>query len=543
MKQPVEGRLTAVLATDVAGYSRLMGADEEGTHELLKAHFRRLVNPRIKVHRGRIVKNTGDGMLVEFPSVVGAVRCAAEIQRAMIDRNADIPEDKHIRFRIGVNLGDVIVEDQDIFGDGVNIAARLEALAEPGGICISRTVREQIRDKLSYPFEDMGEHSVKNIARPVHVYGMSAAAVASLPRARDVEAETGGLPIPARGVQIGWTIRLFLLVAASVIPMLLIQGWREYDQRNERQGVIRQQVVHRVKQLAAEIGELREGARQMLLVTAQLEAVKLREPEACRTLLAKLKSHYPNYSQLAAADTDGRIFCASGPTAASVADQPFFTRAMAHDGLAVGNYWVDPTTGQKMIHFGQQFDDSNGHLAGVVFAGLDLAWLSEHLKENGLPATSSKLIADRKGNIIARLPHPEEFVGKNMRGTHERIMDGGEAGWEEVTGVDGITRIFGYVPPSLPPKDFFLSIGEAKAEGFAAIDSATWRGAALILAGLWAIYVAWAGRRLVSSPAEGLFWAALTNAHRTASVVYGLRTSSCRKQSLEYREVALDHLA
>jgi len=184
MKQPVEGRLTAVLATDVAGYSRLMGADEEGTHELLKAHFRRLVNPRIKVHRGRIVKNTGDGMLVEFPSVVGAVRCAAEIQRAMIDRNADIPEDKHIRFRIGVNLGDVIVEDQDIFGDGVNIAARLEALAEPGGICISRTVREQIRDKLSYPFEDTGEHSVKNIARPVHVYGMSAAAVASLPRAK-----------------------------------------------------------------------------------------------------------------------------------------------------------------------------------------------------------------------------------------------------------------------------------------------------------------------------------------------------------------------
>jgi hypothetical protein len=291
--------------------------------------------------------------------------------------------------------------------------------------------------------------------------------------------------------------------------MLSIQGWHEYYLRNERQGVIRQQVVHRVKQLAAEIGELREGARQMLLVIAQLEAIKLREPEACRTLLAKLKSHYPNYSQLAAADTDGRIFCASGPTAASVADQPFFTRAMAHDGLAVGNYWVDPTTGQKMIHFAEQFDDSNGRLAGVVFAGLDLAWLSEHLKENGLLATSSKLIADRKGNIIARLPHPEEFVGKNIRGTHERIMDGGEAGWEEVTGVDGITRIFGYVPPSLPPKDFFLSIGEAKAEGFAAIDSATWRGAALFLAGLWAaIYVAWAGRRIVSSPTEGLFWAA-----------------------------------
>ena len=534
MKQPVERRLTAVLASDVAGYSRLMGADEEGTHELLKAHFRQLVNPNIKVHRGRIVKNTGDGMLAEFPSVVDAVRCAAEIQRAMVDRNADMPEDKHIRFRIGVNLGDVIVEPKDIFGDGVNIAARLEALAEPGGICISRTVREQIRDKLSYPFADMGEHSVKNIARPVHVYGMSAAAVASLPHDKGAEAEIGRLPIPARGVQIGWTVRLLLLVVVAVIPILAIQGWREHDLRNERQGVIRQQVVHRVKHLAADIGELREGARQMLLAIAQLEAVKLRQPEACRTLLAKLKSHYPNYSQLAAADTDGRIFCASGPTAASVADQPFFTRAMAHNGLAVGNYWVDPSTGQKMIHFAQQFDDSNARLEGVVFAGLDLAWLSEHLKENGLPATSSKLIADRKGNIIARLPHPEEFVGKNIRGTHERIMDGGEAGWEEVTGVDGITRIFGYVPPSLPPKDFFLSLGEAKAEGFAAIDSATWRGAAFILAGLWAaLFVAWAGRRLVSSPTEGLLWAAADQ-----RPLYGLRSSSCRKQSLERREVS-----
>ena len=520
MKQPVERRLTAVLATDVAGYSRLMGADEEGTHELLKAHFRQLVNPKIKVHRGRIVKNTGDGMLVEFPSVVDAVRCAAEIQRAMIDRNADIPEDKHISFRIGVNLGDVIVEDHDIFGNGVNIAARLEALAEPGGVCISRTVREQIRDKLSYPFEDMGQHSVKNIARPVHVYGMSATAVASLPLAGGVEAETGRRSIPARGVHIGWTVRLLLLVVVAVLPMLAIQGWHEHDLRNEREGVIRQQVVHGVKQLAAEIGEVREGARLMLLAIAQLEAVKLRQPEACRTLLSKLKSQYPNYSQLAAADTDGRIICSSGPTAASVADQPFFTRAIAHDGLAVGNYWGDPTTGQKMIHFAEQFDDGNGHLAGVVFAGLDLARLSDHLKERALPPTWSKLIADREGTIIARLPHPEEFVGRNIRKSHERIMDSGEAGWEAATGVDGVTRIFGFVPSALPPRDFFLSVGESQDEAFAAIDSATWRGAALILAGLWAaIYVAWAGRRLVNSPTEGLCWTLLANDDRTASVV------------------------
>src|SRR6516162_3708876 len=130
-------RLAAILAADVAGYSRLMGVDEEGTHERLKAHFRQLFEPKIGEHSGRIVKNTGDGLLAEFPSVVDAVRCAAEVQRAMIDREAVMPEDRRIRFRIGINLGDVIVEDDDIFGDGVNVAARLEALAEPGGVCIS----------------------------------------------------------------------------------------------------------------------------------------------------------------------------------------------------------------------------------------------------------------------------------------------------------------------------------------------------------------------------------------------------------------------
>src|SRR5580693_5868441 len=165
-------RLAAILAADVAGYSRLMGADEEGTHERLKAHLGQLVNPKIKEHRGRTVKNTGDGLLAEFSSVVDAVRCAVEIQRGMIDREPEMPDEQRIRFRIGINLGDVIVEEHDIFGDGVNVAARLEALAEPGGICVSRVVRDQVRDKLPYPFEDMGDQSVKNIARPVRVYGL-----------------------------------------------------------------------------------------------------------------------------------------------------------------------------------------------------------------------------------------------------------------------------------------------------------------------------------------------------------------------------------
>jgi adenylate cyclase len=178
---PSVRRLTAILAADVAGYSRLMRADEEGTHERLKTHLRELVDPKIRAHRGRTVKNTGDGFLAEFASVLDAVRCAADVQRGMIDREAMVSDEQCIRFRVGVNLGDVIVEEHDIFGDGVNVAARLQALAQPGGICITRTVREEIRDKLLYPFEDRGEQNVKNIARPVRVYEMGPEGVANLP--------------------------------------------------------------------------------------------------------------------------------------------------------------------------------------------------------------------------------------------------------------------------------------------------------------------------------------------------------------------------
>src|SRR5271169_2960548 len=178
------------------GGLRLMGVDEEDTLERLKAHRRQLTDPKIKEHRGRIVKTTGDGMLVEFPSVVDAVRCAVEIQRAMVDRNREMAKDRRIAFRVGINLGDIIVDDDDIFGDGVNIAARLEALAEPGGICISRTVRDQIRDKLPYPLDDLGEQSVKNIARPVRVYSVSLAALMPSP-STGVASDAGGLATPA----------------------------------------------------------------------------------------------------------------------------------------------------------------------------------------------------------------------------------------------------------------------------------------------------------------------------------------------------------
>jgi adenylate cyclase len=166
----VERRLVAIVAADVAGYSRLMGQDEVGTLARLKALRGELIDPRIAQHRGRIVKTTGDGLLVEFQSVVDAVRCAVEVQTGMAERNAAVPEGKRLEFRIGVNLGDIILDNGDIFGDGVNIAARLEALAEPGGICLGGAAHEQVRDKLDLGFEDMGEQLVKNIARPVHVY-------------------------------------------------------------------------------------------------------------------------------------------------------------------------------------------------------------------------------------------------------------------------------------------------------------------------------------------------------------------------------------
>jgi len=169
----VERRLAAILAADVAGYSRLMGVDEEGTLSQLKAHRKELVDPKITEHRGRIVKTTGDGMLVEFVSVVDAVRCAVDIQRDMAHRNGDVPAETCIQFRVGINVGDIISDNNDIYGDGVNVAARLEALAEPGGIMVSRNVFDQVRDKLSFGFEDMGEQMVKNIARPIGVHRVS----------------------------------------------------------------------------------------------------------------------------------------------------------------------------------------------------------------------------------------------------------------------------------------------------------------------------------------------------------------------------------
>jgi adenylate cyclase len=207
----VERRLAAILAADVVGYSRLMGEDEVGTLDRLKAHRSQLVDPKIREHHGRIVKTTGDGMLVEFASVVDAVSCAVEVQRGMVDRNASTPANQRILWRVGINLGDVIIDGNDIHGDGVNVAARLEALAEPGGICVSRTVRNQVRDKLPYSFDDMGEQSVKNIARRVRTDAMSAAAVAATP----LVAVAALAPAPLRRI----TFR-HAVIAASLVMVI-----------------------------------------------------------------------------------------------------------------------------------------------------------------------------------------------------------------------------------------------------------------------------------------------------------------------------------
>src|SRR5215472_14549710 len=192
-RERVERRLAAIMAADVVGYSRLMGEDEEGTLAALKGIRRELAEPKIAENRGRIVKTTGDGLLAEFSSVVDAVRCAVEVQREMALRNTAVPQARRIKYRLGINLGDVIIDEHDIYGDGVNVAARLEALAEPGRICISRVVRDQVRDKVDFGFEDLGEQQVKNIARPVRVYRVRDRA---FPIAQPSSLSTGPLPLP-----------------------------------------------------------------------------------------------------------------------------------------------------------------------------------------------------------------------------------------------------------------------------------------------------------------------------------------------------------
>ncbi|MFQ5984759.1 MAG: adenylate/guanylate cyclase domain-containing protein [Alphaproteobacteria bacterium] len=192
-REGIERRLTTIMSADVVGYSRLMAGDEAGTFAQLKTHRRELIEPKTAEHHGRVVKLTGDGTLMEFASVVDAVNFAVEVQQAMVERNAGVPEDRQIKYRIGINIGDIIVDGEDIYGEGVNVAARLEGLAEPGGICISAKVYEEVRNKLPTAFEDLGEQEVKNIPDPVRVYRWTDAAAAST---TDTGKTEGALPLP-----------------------------------------------------------------------------------------------------------------------------------------------------------------------------------------------------------------------------------------------------------------------------------------------------------------------------------------------------------
>ena len=204
----VERRLAAVVVADMVGYSRLMGADEEGTLAALMAHRDELIDPKIAEHHGRIVKTTGDGLLVEFASVVDALKCCVDVQREMTARNRDVVEDRRITFRVGINLGDIIIQGDDIFGDGVNVAARLEELAEPGGILISRKVFDEVRSKLALGFEALGEQRVKNIAEPIPVYR-----VLTDPEAAGTVAKVGG----ARRMAWRWP-----LIAAAAVALMAV---------------------------------------------------------------------------------------------------------------------------------------------------------------------------------------------------------------------------------------------------------------------------------------------------------------------------------
>jgi adenylate cyclase len=207
-------RLAAIVSADVAGYSRLMGRDESGTLTALKAHRRELIDPKIAEYGGRIVKTAGDGLLLEFPSVVDAVRAAVEVQRGMAERNAGVPADQRLDFRIGINLGDIIIDGDDIYGDGVNVAARLEALAEPGGICVSKVVRDQVLDKLSFTFDELGPQQVKNIARPIDVYRIDFAG-----------RQSARSPLPRSWQRLQRVSRARVFVAGLAVVVLSVGGW------------------------------------------------------------------------------------------------------------------------------------------------------------------------------------------------------------------------------------------------------------------------------------------------------------------------------
>ena len=335
----------------------------------------------------------------------------------------------------------------------------------------------------------------------------------------------------------GLTARLVFLAVIAVLPALAIQGYNEYDLRRARENDIRQRVIQITRQFGEEMGELREGARQLLVALTRFSWINTADPTECSRNLKALKAGLPNYDWLSVADATGHTVCSSSPNElANVSKMPFFIRAMATKNLAVGDYWKNPATGEQVIQFALRFNGPDGKVAGVVSAALDLNWLTNRLADRGLSPGASILIADRDGNIISRLPDPGALIGKNMRKTHEKIMDGDTAGWEEARGVDGITRIFGYVPAALPPYDLFLSAGLPKIAAFNDIDRATLRGMALIFVGLVVAILAalYGGSHFIKRPIQDLAGAA----RRWRDGDYAARASD-RESVSEFSQLAL----
>jgi class 3 adenylate cyclase/pimeloyl-ACP methyl ester carboxylesterase len=261
----VERRLAAVLAADVAGYSRLMGRGEQRTLADLKRYRQSLVDPTIAAHRGRIVKTTGDGLLVEFASVVEAAECAAEIQRGMAGQNGDVPHDLRIEFRIGIHVGDIIIDDNDIFGDGVNIAARLEGIAEPGGICISRQVYDQIEGKLPLNFRPLGPQELKNISRSVEVYAADLEAAVAGP------SDPGDTPLKVDYCRASDGVRLAYSISGSGPTLVKMANWMNHVEYDWESSVFR----HFYTALAREFTLLRYDARGNGLSDWDVEDVSL----------------------------------------------------------------------------------------------------------------------------------------------------------------------------------------------------------------------------------------------------------------------------
>ena len=324
-------------------------------------------------------------------------------------------------------------------------------------------------------------------------------------------------PLPPASVrhQAGWRPqlrlglrgRILILLMIAVLPAIGIQAYNEYDLRQARELDIRNQVIQITKQFGEEMGELREGGAPAAarIGPARRSAATSNTATVRRYCRACWKPSTPTIRCSAPPTRTGRVFCSSVEAQVGVVGRRRSSSSNGRSARRAGRRQLPgrPGTGLRQIHFALRFADKDG-VAGVVFAGLDLKWLAEHLKERGLSPTASILIADRLGNIIARLPNGDALVGKNMRKGHDQIMDGDTAGWEEAKGVDGIERIFGYVPAQLPPYDLFLSAGQAKAEALAPLERATQRGIALIVLGVaLAALLSWYGSRIFISRPVG----------------------------------------